>query len=231
MSRVLTATRIQLITWPALVGWPWGIVGSSFLINLALFSAIGDDIPDGPQTGGLLSIYVVLMVSAGQSITQFFSFSLGLSLTRRTFYAATSLLVVAESLVFGVLIYLLKLVERATDGWGISMRFFGLSFMNSDNPLAQIVIYTVPFVVLGYFGICAALVHKRWGMGGLYLVSIALLFLFGLLGVLVTWQRWWPAVGQWFADQSPLSLFAGWPALLAVALATVGLLTIRRATA
>ena len=56
------------------------------------------------------------------------------------------------------------------------------------------------------------------------------LFAVGLLAVLITWQRQWPAVGNWFADQSALTLFAGWPALLAVALAGAGFLIIRRAT-
>ena len=118
MNRVLPAARIQLVTWTALIGWPWGIMLSSFVINLALFSAIGDDIPDGRQTGGLASIYIVAMISAAQTITQFFPFSLGLGLTRRTFYAATTLLLVAEALLFGVLLYLCKLAEQATDGWG-----------------------------------------------------------------------------------------------------------------
>jgi hypothetical protein len=230
MNRVLPATRIQLVIWPALVGWPWGIMASSFLINLAIFAAIGDQQPDGSQTGGLLSIYVVVMISASQSITQFFPFALGLSLTRRTFYAATTLLLVAESLLFGVLLYLCKLIEQATDGWGLSMRFFGLPFMDSDNPVSQILIYMVPFTVLGFIGIFAALVMKRWGINGLYVLGIATLFVVGLFVVLISWQRQWPAVGNWFADQSALSLFAGWPALLALVLAGVGLLTIRRAT-
>jgi hypothetical protein len=230
MNRLIPATRIHLLTWPALVAWPWGILLSSFVINLALFAVIGDQIPDGPQTGGLLSIYIVMVVSAAQSVTQFLPLSLGLSLTRRTFYAAISLLLVGESVVFGVLLYLCKLVERATDGWGISMRFFAPSFMSTDNPVTQILIYTVPFLVLGFVGIFAALLVKRWGVSGLYALSIALLFLFGLLAVLITWQSWWLAIGRWFGDQSTVTLFAGWPALLALVLAGVGLLTIRRAT-
>lgn len=231
MSRVLAATRVQLITWPALVGWPWGILLSSFVINLMVFAVIADEIPDDPTTGGLASIYVVTMIGAAQAITQFFPFSLGLSLTRRTFYAATSLLLVAEALVFGVLLYLCKVVEEATGGWGMSLRFFGLPFLSSDNPLAQILIYVVPFVLVGYLGICVALVLKRWGVSGLYVLGIGLLGVLGLLVVLVTWQHWWAAIGRWFADQSTLSLFAGWPALLTLLLAGAGLLMIRRATA
>ncbi|WP_326560225.1 ABC transporter permease [Micromonospora sp. NBC_01796] len=230
MNRVLPATRVHLITWPTLVAWPWGILLTSFVFNLVLFTGIGDDIEGGPQTGGLVSVYIVTMVSAGQSITQFFPFSLGLSVTRRTFYAAVSLLLLGESLLFGVMLYLCKLAERATDGWGISMGFFAPSFLNSDNPVLQILIYMVPFLVLGFFGIFAALVMKRWGITGLYVLSIGLLSLLGLPAVLITWQGWWLTIGRWFGDQSALTLFAGWPALLALALAGAGLLTIRRAT-
>ncbi|WP_329108501.1 ABC transporter permease [Micromonospora sp. NBC_01699] len=230
MNRVIPATRIHLITWPTLVAWPWGILLSSFVINLALFSVIGDEIPGGPQTGGLVSIYIVTMISAAQSVSQFFPLALGLSLTRRTFYAAISLLLLGESVLFGTVLYLFQLVERATDGWGISLRFFAPSFITTDNPVAQILIYTVPFLVLGFVGIFLALVLRRWGVSGLYVLSIALLLLFGLLGVLITWQGWWLAVGRWLGDQSALSLFAGWPVLLALLLAGAGLLTIRRAT-
>jgi hypothetical protein len=230
MNRVLSVTRFQLVTWPATLGWPWGILAASFLVNLGGFAAMGDELPDGRQTGGLLSIYVVTLIAAAQSITQFFPFALGLSVTRRTFYAATALLLIAESLLFGVLLYLLKLIETGTGGWGVSLRFFGLPFMGDDNPLAQILIYTVPFLVLGFIGIFTALVFKRWGMNGLFTLAVSTLLVLGGLAVFLTWQRHWPAIGNWFADQAPLSLFAGWPALLALLLAGAGLLIIRRAT-
>jgi hypothetical protein len=230
MNRILSVTRMQLVTWPSSFGWPWGILLSSFLVNLVVFFAIGDNIEGGPKTGGVLSIYVVVLIGASQSITQFFPLSLGLSVTRRTFYLTTALLLVAESLVFGVLLYLLKLLESATDGWGISLPFFGLPFANDDNLLLQILIYAVPFTVFGFIGICSSLVYTRWRLNGLFTLLVASLVVLGALVAFITWQRDWPAIGHWLTNASALSLFAGWPALLALVLAGLGWLTIRRAT-
>lgn len=231
MKRILPVIRLHLVNWPAAIGWPWGILASSFLVNLAIFYSTRDQLPDDPQTGGVLSIYVVVAVAYTQAITQVFPFALGLGVTRRVFYAATTLLLLAESLLYGVLLYLGKLIENATGGWGISLSFFGVPFLTTGNPLAQILIYTVPFTVFGGIGLCTTLVFKRWGLNGFYTLTIATLLTLGGLVALFTWRGYWPAIGHWFADQSPLVLFAGWPALLALVLAGTGFLTIRRATA
>jgi hypothetical protein len=119
MNRVLSAARLQLIIWPTLLGWPWGVLASSFLINLAVFAMIGDRIQGGPKTGGLVSIYITVLFISGQAITQVFPFALGLSVTRRTFYAATALVLAAESLLSGVLLYLCgsSRMRRTAGAW------------------------------------------------------------------------------------------------------------------
>jgi hypothetical protein len=230
MNRLLTAVRIQLVGWQMIV-MPCVILATTFLLNLAIFTLIGKDIPGGPKTGGALaSAYLVLLIQSGVLMTQQFPYALGLSLTRRTFYAATALLLAAQALVYGVLFYLLKLVEDGTAGWGISMKFFGLPFLVQDNPVFQILIYAVPFLVLGFIGVFAGAVFKRWGLNAVFALGVVTAAVLGAVVTLVTWQRWWPAIGEWLVDQSPVSLFAGWPALLAVALAGAGYLTLRRAT-
>ncbi|MEV4759463.1 ABC transporter permease [Micromonospora sp. NPDC049559] len=231
MNRVLAVTRMQLVNWPVTLGWPWGILMASFLANLAIFWSIADTTDQPQSTGAVMSIYIVLLVGYGQVITQFFPFALGLGVTRRAFYAATLLLLVAESLLYGVLLYLCRLLEAATGGWGLSLRFFALPFLVDDNPVAQILIYAVPFTVLGAIGMCSALVFKRWGVNGLFVLGFATIVLGGGAIAWVSWQRHWAAIGHWFADQSALTLFAGWPVPLTLVLAGIGYLTIRRATA
>jgi len=229
MSRILSVIRVQLVGWPNTLGWPWLLLVLIFGVNYALFAVIGD-IEGGPKTGAVASIYIVMFIASINSITQLFPFTLALSVIRRTFYAAFSLLLLVQSVVFGTLLFLFKLVEDATDGWGLSMEFFGLGFLDQDNPLLQILVYTVPFIALGFLGAFIALFYKRWGMTGMFILTAAMVVVLGGLAVLVTWQRGWPAIGHWLADAPPASLFAGWPALLALALAGTGFLTIRRAT-
>jgi hypothetical protein len=230
MSQVLRVVRVHLVNWRPMLAWPWAILGVSFAVNLAIFGAVGGQLPPGTVTGGLGSIYVVALIVCAGWISQVFPFALGLSVTRRTFYAATALLLLAGSVLFGVALYLISLVERATDGWGMSLHFFALGFMGRHNPAAQILLYVVPFLVLGFIGIFAAVVFKRWGVNGLFALLLVTIVVLGGLVALVTWRRGWPAVGHWFTGQSVVTLMAGWPALLAVVLAAGGYLAIRRAT-
>jgi hypothetical protein len=229
MNRILPVARLHLIGWRSSVSWPWAILGISFVVNLAIFASIGD-IPRGAITGGVSSIYVVVLIIWGQVMTQVFPFAMALSVTRREFYLASTLVVVAEALVFGLALFGFKLLEDATGGWGISLRFFAPGFVARDNAVAQILVYAVPLLVMSFAGIFCAVVFKRWGLNGVFTLLVAFVVITGGAAALVTRRGWWGAVGHWLVDQPVVSLFAGWPALLAVVLAGAGYLTIRRAT-
>ncbi len=229
MNRALTVARLQFVAWPSVVGWPWAILTLSFVINLAVYGAM-DDTDLQPTTGGLLSIYVMMFVACLNSITQVFPFALGLGVSRRSFYLGNVLQFVAQAIGYAAVLYLLAVVEEATDGWGIRLRFFGLPFVWVENPLLRFLGYAIPFLLLGFLGIAIALVFKRWGVNGMLTLTTAALIGFGGLSVLATWQHWWPAIGRWFADQSGAALLVGWPALLTLPLAAVSYLVIRRAT-
>ncbi|SCL17001.1 hypothetical protein GA0070616_1176 [Micromonospora nigra] len=231
MNRALTVARLQFVAWPGVVGWPWGILALSFLINLALFATINEPTGAGqPITGGLASIYVVMFVACVSSITQEFPFAIGLGITRRSFYLGNVLQLVGQAISYAAVLYLLTLVEQATNGWGIGLRFFGLPFGWVENPALRFLAFAVPFLLLGFLGIAIALVFKRWGVNGMLTLSTVALVGFGGLAVLATWRGWWPAVGGWFADQSGAALLVGWPALLTLPLAVLSYLAIRRAT-
>lgn len=227
MTRTLRVARLQLTPWPITQGWPWGILALAFAANLAII--VGAD-ESGGEPGGLIAIYIVFFITYIQAMSQVFSFVLGFSVTRYRFYAATSLLALAQSLAYGVVLYLFKLIESATGGWGVSLRFFGLSFLVQDNALLQILVYAVPFLLLAFLGVFLGVVFKRWGTNGVLTLGAGSMVVLGGLAALVTWREQWPGIGNWFADQSAVALLAGWPALLAAVLAAAGFLVIRRAT-
>ncbi|MFY1690133.1 ABC transporter permease [Plantactinospora sp. WMMB782] len=229
MNRVLTVNRVQLVGWQNTLGWPWLVLLMVFAVNYALFLAIGDR-EENPTTGALVSIYIVVFVGSINWITQLLPFSMALSVIRRTFYLASALFLVVQSIVFGLLLFCCQLVEDATDGWGIRLRFFGLNFVDDLNPLLQIAVYTMPFVLLGFLGIFVAVFYKRFGINGMWLLSAGMLLGFALVAIVFTWLDLWPAVGGWLADQPTVAWIVGWPALLTAALAAVGYLTIRRVT-
>jgi len=94
----------------------------------------------------------------------------------------------------------------------------------------QILVCAVPFVALGFIGTYCGVVFKRWGPSGVFTLVIATALVVAGLVALATWLDAWSAIGHWLVHQSALSLLVGWPSLLAVALAGVGYLAIRRAT-
>ena len=229
MNRVLSIARIQSIAWVAFV-WPPAIMVTSLLINIALFAAIGDKISGTHDTGGVSSIYIVELIVASQMVTQFFSFTAGLGATRRAFYLGTGAVVLAQSLVYGLGLYVLKLIELATDGWGVQLGFFDpIPLTHSESPV-QILVYVVPMLLLGVLGLFLGVVAKRWGSNGIFTTSLGALVLLGAAAVLITWTGSWAAVGHWFATQPGLALAAGWTLIPLVALGYGAYGLLRRAT-
>jgi hypothetical protein len=231
MNRVLAVVRLQLVNWRFGLGMPVGILALVLAINLVLFGSLGDAVPpDGRMTGGLLSIYIVVGVGLLQTMTQTFAFAVGLGVTRRAFYAGVVLLVAVEALGFGALVLVLNLVERASGGWGMGLKFFALDFLSVDDPVLQWLILTVPFLAFATVGMFTGVVFKRWGQAGIYAVFMVLSVLLAALAVLITLRSGWPAVGGWFAGQSAPALFVWYPLVLSLLLGGASWLAIRRAT-
>ncbi len=211
MNRVLSVARIQVM-WQALL-WPVAIMFTSFAINVALFGSIGDKIPSPHITGGLASIYVVQFIVCAQAMTQTFSFAVGLNATRRAFYLGTALVMAGQSLAYGVMLYGLKLIEHATNGWGVDLGFFDVgSFTRSENPV-QILVYGVPMILCSVAGLFSGIVAKRWGGNGVLAMFLIVGIVLGGLAVLVTWTQSWTAVWHWLIAQSGLGLTLGWTLL------------------
>jgi len=224
---VVRATRLQFVAWPSTMIWPWGILALSFLVNLAIFGSVDD--AQGSWTGGLMSIYVVQLIGNLQLFTRGVPFAMGMSVTRRAYYFGTWLCTLLESFLFGAVLVVLRLVEDATNGWGVSLEYFGLGYLRSDNLLLQWLVYVVPFLLVASVGAFIGLLMARWGYNGLLTLIAAFIVLSGLAVVVISRQAWWSAIGSWFADQSATAMFAGWPLPVAGALCLLGYLVIRRA--
>lgn len=229
MTRLASAARIQLTTWRSSLMLPWAILGSSFALNLIIFALVPSE-GTHDTTGGLATIYFVVLIAYIVTVREFLPFTLGLGMTRRTFYATTSLLAIAESVVYGFLLYLLKLVENGTGGWGLQLPFFDLAFLPRNNPPLQLLGYIVPLLFMAFLGLFIGTVAKRWGKHGIFTLGALALVITGGLTVLASLTHQWVPIGYWFAAQPPALLFAGWPALLAAVLAAGSFLVIRRTT-
>ncbi|TLW93316.1 hypothetical protein FFT09_07855 [Saccharomonospora piscinae] len=230
MGQLVRVARIQLVNAFAVLALPVLILLMVLLFNIGiayLVTDLGGD--DQMSTGALAALYITMLISHIQTMTQMFPFAVGLSVTRRAFFGATALVVVGQALAYGILLTLLKYVESATNGWGFDLTFFALPFLSQDNAVLQTLVYAAPLMLLSFFGVWLGIVFKRWGQYGVWALGIGLsAILVGLL-FLIHSQNWWGAVGRFFTEHSALALLAGYPALLALLFAGAGYLTTRRA--
>ncbi|KKK04713.1 hypothetical protein [Micromonospora sp. HK10] len=231
MTRILDVARMHTVAWLGQLAWPWAIMGISLGTNLLIFASIDDAAPGKNTTGGLASLYIVCAIVAAASITQVFPFALGMGVTRRTFYLATTLVNVVQAVAYGVLLYLLNLLEGGTNGFGIQLRFFRVPYVDVSNGLLQIAVYAVPFLFLNFLAIFVAVWYVRFGTNGLFATGAVAILVSGLLIALITWQGWFGDIWQWLSSQHQASLLVGWPALLAAAAGLGGMAAIRRANA
>ena len=231
MTRILDVARMHTVAWLGQLAWPWGIMAISLATNLLIFASIDEAAPGKNTTGGLSSLYIVCAIVAAASISQVFPFALGMGVTRRTFYLATTLVNVVQAVAYGVLLYLFNLIEGATNGFGIQLRFFRMPYFDVDNGLLQIAVYAVPFLCLNFLAIFAAVWYVRFGTNGLFGLLGAVILVSGVLIALIVWQGWFGDIWQWLSSQHQASLLVGWPALVAVLAAVGGMAAIRRANA
>ncbi|MFI7428692.1 ABC transporter permease [Micromonospora sp. NPDC049836] len=231
MTRILDVARMHTVAWLGQLAWPWAIMGISLGTNLLIFASIDEAAPGKNTTGGLASLYIVCALVAAASITQVFPFALGMGVTRRTFYLATTIVNLVQAVAYGVLLYLLNLVEGATNGFGIQLRFFRVPYVDVSNDLLQIAVYAVPFLFLNFLAIFVAVWYVRFGTNGLFATGAVAILVIGLLIALITWQGWYGDIWQWLSSQHQASLLVGWPALLAAMAGLGGMVAIRRANA
>ncbi|GAB4082094.1 hypothetical protein GCU67_19630 [Modestobacter muralis] len=230
MTRVLAAARLQLAHPLVVLGVPWLVVTTSFLINLAIWGMadVAEKSGNTTNTGGLASLYITVIVVFSQAMTQMFPLAMGLSLSRRTYYLGTAAAALVQSLGFGLGLTVLEAVEDATNGWGVGLHFWAGGGLDVGNPLLQLVVFTLPMIAACSIGLGIGVVFKRWGAAGIYGLSIGVLLTAGVLAILVTWRNAWGDLWAWLTDRSVESLTITLPLVLAVAVAGLAYLGLRR---
>jgi hypothetical protein len=228
MTRALQAARLHLIHPAIVLGIPVLVVGISFALNLATWhlTPAGED--DGGFTGGVMALYITVLVVFAQSVTQLLPFAMGISLSRRSFYLGTALAALAQSLAYGVVLSVLVAVEDATGGWGARMSYWAPGILDVDNPVLQVFASGAPMLACIFLGVGTGVVQQRWGQAGTWGLVLGTTVLVGALVLLVSWLEAWGSVGDWLTDQSAATLTIGLPAAVAVAAALAAYPGVRR---
>jgi len=230
MNRVLAASRLQLVHPAVILGVPWAVVASSFVINWAVWSVadLRHQAGEDGFTGGILALYVTVALVFVQAVTQLLPFAMGVSLSRRSYWMGTALVGILSSVGYGLVLAVLSRIESATDGWGVGLKFWAPVPLRVHNFFLQILVSGAPMLAFVFAGIGIGVVFKRWGPTGLWTLSILGTLLLGGLAVLITWLHAWRDVGRWLADQSLGTLAIGVPVAIAAVLAALSFQGIRR---
>ncbi|RJK96256.1 hypothetical protein [Vallicoccus soli] len=229
MNRVLTVARLHVVGWPGFLGWPWGILASSFLVNLAIWNVV-EEAGSGSGTGGVVSLPIVAAVAASQWVTRLLPLAMALGASRRAFFLATLLACTALAAVHGTGLLLGDALERATGGWGASLEFFGAFVPEGAGAATRWAALTAPVLAALVAGVATGAVLQRWGTNGLFVTTSALVLVLGGAAVLVSARGWWGDLGDALTAMPAATLLGALPLALAAALAGAAWAALRRTT-
>ncbi|HEX7352170.1 hypothetical protein [Brachybacterium sp.] len=174
-------------------GWPLFAVTLAFLIILAVGLIVRSQgleaqlgMYEGMEWNGAIFALLGPMIGYGfTSMGQYFPLALGLGLTRREFATGLSTVFLGNAVVYAVLITIGKTVEKATDGFGLHVRFFDV-FYTSTGAWWQTLVQTFLLILTVLFlGAAITTAFQRFGqvflwLGGTVLALLALGILSGV---------------------------------------------------
>jgi hypothetical protein len=148
--------RYHLVDRFTLTALPWAILAFDFGITIAVTDAVGPARHPQAQSGAVFAIYIFFLIIGAVSIFRSLPFGLAVGVSRRAYYAGTTLLAVALAAVDGLLLALLQVAERATKGWGVTLHFFRIPYL-LNGPwyltwLTSFVLLALTFVYGMWFG-------------------------------------------------------------------------------
>lgn len=223
MTGVLDVARLQLGAW-RWIAYGWIILALSFAVNMAI-STLGDA---SFTSGGVVVVFVFASVMSSTLVVQWWPFAAGLSVTRSSFYRANLLVGLLVAAATALALLGLTAVERASDGWGTSLVYFGIFSPFVDSLVQEWLLLVVAFLLSWAIGLLFAAIHKRWGGRGLAASIGVAVVVPGALVALATVLEAWPSVGRWFESQTVPGMVIGWTLVTAV-LVGAGWLVLRRA--
>ena len=228
MKTLVNVARYHLVDRMTYVALPWGVLAFSFAVNvvIAVLAPAGSH---GYYTGGVSSIYFLLLVAGALSMTRSLPFGLMLGVSRRAYYLGTTLLVGVLGVGYGLGLAALQAAERATGGWGYEVHFFRVPWLLAGPWYETWLTSFVLLVSFWLYGMWSGLVYRRWNLPGLAVFFAAQVLVALVAVIAVSLSHNWPGVTSFFGDATALAL-TGALAALAVLFGIGGFATLRRVT-
>lgn len=223
--RLLTANKFVLLILPAI------ILVTAFALILAIgvlvgFATGGEGSAEmflGMRfNGAIFSVMGPLMGFGFTAMGQYFPLATGLGLTRKEFAAGAATVFLGYAASFAALTTLGRVVEQATGGWWLKVRFFDVVWTGAGSVWTTPVQTFLAIAAMMFVGAAIMTAILRWGQTflWLFLVSLAMVavavvgaallnhgfaaWLGGLFGM--AWGQWMAvlaaigvlAAGTWF---------------------------------
>ena len=229
MTTYMNVARYHLVQRFNYLILPWMVLAFAFFVDVVILGMTPSGHTSHRYVGGLGSIVVIVFILGTQSVARSLPFGLALGISRRSYYVGTALLAVALAAISAVVITVGQAIERATDGWGISMAFFRVPYILDGPWYLTWLTSFVALMLLFVYGMWFGLVYRRWNLVGLvaFLAAQITVLLVGALAA--TWAHGWHEVGRFFSAVSAAGL-TGLLAAVAVVLLVGGFTTMRRVT-
>lgn len=179
-------------------------------------------------TGTALAYLYLFFAFAGTAtIGRSLPFALALGIGRRSYYAGTVLLAVSLDALYGLVLALLQVIERATNGWGLGLHCFRVAYI-LDGP--WYLTWLTSFVGLSLMflaGMWLGLVYRRWNVFGV-LAIVAAITVVMVAGIVITSNAHaWSDIGHFFVTIGAAGV-TGILAVIGLVLLVSGYATIRR---
>lgn len=229
MKTLVNVARYHLVDRLTYIVLPWVLLAFVFAVNLIIVAMITTGPNQSVPVGGLSSFYVMILVAGLLSTTRSFPFALTLGVSRRSYFLGTAGLAVAMAAVYGLLLTVLQVIERATGGWGIRLRFFRVGYL-LPGPwyLTWLTSFVALVLVFGY-GMWFGLAWRRWKLLGTVTFLAAQVTVLLAVALVIRWANAGASIGHFFTTQSAAGV-TGLLAALAALLFAGGYATIRRVT-
>jgi len=227
MTTLVKIARYHLVDRLSYLVLPWGVMVFSLLVNLGIAAVVPG--PHGYYTGGLLTIYIFLLICGSLSMTRSLPFGLMLGVSRRRYYLGTALLVPSLNGFYALILAAFQAIERATGGWGLGVHFFRIPWIMA-GPWYQTWLTSFVLLVLFFlYGMWYGLVYRRWNVPGLLAFIAAQVLAVLAVVVVVSMTHNWHGFGHFFATVTAPAL-TGVLAAIALAMGVGGFTTLRRVT-
>jgi hypothetical protein len=208
---------------------PWMVLVFVFFVDMVILALTPVGHSANRYVGGLASIFVILFLLGLQSVSRSLPFGLTLGVSRRSYFVGTALLAAGLGAVYGLALVALQGIERATDGWGMTMGFFRVPYL-LQGPWYQTWLTTFVALTLFFvYGMWFGLAYRRWGLIGAVTLAAGQITVLLIGAVLATWSHGWHDIGRFFSVLSATGL-TGLLAALTLLLLAGGFSTMRRVT-